>query len=113
MGQQTARKLKVAMDELVLSSCFSESEGGSICISVTGLLLEGASFDRLGNRLVQQSSSSPLLTALPTLYMAWKTTNNRDNLGGTEARNPASQSGSVSVPVYVSLQRTKLLFAVQ
>ncbi len=71
LRQQTARATKQPMDTLVLNTSWSGEvkHGKNISIKITGLQLEGCSFD--GGRLSESAPDSPSVTAFPSCYIAW------------------------------------------
>lgn len=71
LRQQTARATKQPMDTLVLSASWSGEvkHGKNISIKITGLQLEGCSFD--GGRLSESAPDSPSVTGFPPCYIAW------------------------------------------
>ena len=71
LRQQTARATKQPMDTLVLNTSWSGEvkHGKNISIKITGLQLEGCSFD--GGRLSESAPDSPSVTAFPPCYIAW------------------------------------------
>jgi dynein heavy chain 2 len=71
LRQQTARATKQPMDTLVLNTSWSGEvkHGKNISIKITGLQLEGCSFD--GGRLNESATDSPSVTAFPSCSIAW------------------------------------------
>lgn len=71
LRQQTARATKQPMDTLVLNTSWSGEvkHGKNISIKITGLQLEGCSFD--GARLSESAPDSPSVTGFPSCYIAW------------------------------------------
>ena len=71
LRQQTARETKQPMDTLVLSASWSgEVKGGkNISIKITGLQLEGCSFDN--GRLCESAPDAPSVISFPSCYIAW------------------------------------------
>jgi dynein heavy chain 2 len=71
LRQQTARETKQPMDTLSLSTSWSGEvkHGKNVSIKISGLQLEGCSFD--GGRLSESAPDSPSVTAFPPCYIAW------------------------------------------
>lgn len=128
LRQETSRILRVPLDALVLVCSFNGAEGfAAQCrdpqltypIQLEGLLLEGAAFE--GGRVVEvqaagQSGQSSLLAALPPATLAWtpeanKCTSNAA-LQGANSGNQYAPGEEVDIPLYVSLNREKLLCSV-
>lgn len=97
LRQRSARKLKLAIDELKLVSAFETNKvPRDNCIQVEGLWLQGCDFD--GKRM-NDSSSTQELIQLPICYMGW-----------ISQRDPEPYMDSVvSTPIYHSLDRETLL----
>ena len=71
LRQQTARTTKQPMDALVLQTSWSGEvkHGKNVSIKITGLQLEGCSFD--SGRLTESAPDSPSVSAFPPCYIAW------------------------------------------
>jgi dynein heavy chain 2 len=71
LRQQTARETKQPMDTLVINTSWSGEvkHGKNISIKITGLQLEGCSFE--SGRLSESAPDSPSVTAFPTCSIAW------------------------------------------
>ena len=71
LRQQTARATKQPMDTLVLNTSWSGEvkHGKNVSIKISGLQLEGCSFE--GGRLTESAPDSPSVTAFPSCYIAW------------------------------------------
>ena len=71
LRQQTARETKQPMDTLVLSTAWSGDvkQGKNVSIKISGLQLEGCSFD--GGRLSESAPDAPSVIALPACSIAW------------------------------------------
>jgi dynein heavy chain 2 len=71
LRQQTARATKQPMDTLILNTSWSGDikHGKNISIKITGLQLEGCSFE--GGRLCESAPDSPSVTAIPACSIAW------------------------------------------
>jgi len=71
LRQQTARETKQPMDTLVLNTSWSGEvkHGKNISVKISGLQLEGCSFD--GGRLSESAPDSPSVSAFPPCHIAW------------------------------------------
>jgi dynein heavy chain 2, cytosolic len=71
LRQQTARETKQPMDTLVLNTAWSGDvkHGKNVTIKISGLQLEGCSFD--GGRLSESAPDAPSVIALPSCSIAW------------------------------------------
>ena len=67
-------------------------------VQVTGLLLEGCSFD--GNQLMENRRESPSVSAVPPCVVAWVT---------KETPPPYDSANCVSLPLYYNSDRDKLV----
>lgn len=96
LKQQTARAAGVAVDTLRLECTWDKSvpRGAALSVIVSGLFLQGASFN--GSQLQEVLSDSPSITALPSATIGFVS----DSAG---VENPAA----VSVPVYETSTREK------
>eukprot|EP00899_Mesostigma_viride_P029629 jgi/Mesvir1/9851/Mv22388-RA.1 len=106
LRQQTARKMKVSMDELKLATCFNASRLGasastSIPVNIKGLVMQGAQFD--GARLSELSSDSPSTSEVPACIVMWI----------QKKEQFPYEGGYLSVPLYVTFSRRRLLTEVQ
>jgi dynein heavy chain 2 len=93
--QLTARRLKTPMETLKLVTSFDSRVPGSI--QLRDLMLQGSEIG--AGSLTNASADSPDLTPLPPLFVNWSQGN------GEEA--------GVVIPVYMSLEREKLLCTVR
>jgi len=102
LRQRSARKLKIAIDELKLVSSFEAGKiGKDTAIQLEGLWLQGSDFD--GKRLADikdQGGSSAELLPLPACYVAWV---------GSQDVDPYPEASTAETPVYHALDREKLL----
>lgn len=71
LRQQTARETKQPMDTLVLSTSWSGDvkHGTNVSIKISGLQLEGCSFEN--GRLVESLPDAPSVNAFSTCSIAW------------------------------------------
>jgi dynein heavy chain 2 len=71
LRQQTAREIKQPMDKLVLNTSWSGEvkHGKNVSIKISGLQLEGCSFD--GGFLSESALDSTSVTGFPPCYIAW------------------------------------------
>eukprot|EP00392_Amoebophrya_sp_AT5.2_P002499 g2504.t1 len=117
LRQQTARKLQLPMDSLTLVSSFQGAGGLSLPgpelfpVSLEGLLLEGAAFDRAAGLLLEVARQSNLISALPELTVSWASQERvrQTAEGGFSMR----QVAEVEVPIYTSLNREKFLCSIR
>lgn len=102
LRQKSARRLKLAIDELKLVSSFeADKVPGEGAVKLDGLWLQGCEFD--GRRLIDlrdQGGTSAEVVSLPPCYAAWVSSNDND---------PYPAQSVAEVPVYHSLDREKLL----
>ncbi|CAF2056597.1 unnamed protein product [Rotaria magnacalcarata] len=99
LRQQTARETKQPMDTLILNTSWSgeSKHGKNVSIKISGLQLEGCSFD--GGRLSESAPDSPSVTAFPSCSIAWI------------PRDAVQQDTReiISLPVYFSAARDKIV----
>lgn len=70
LRQHSARESRVSMDELRLVCNFSGAmRGVPLNVKITGLQLEGCSFD--GSKLVECRDDSPTVITLPPCHIGW------------------------------------------
>ena len=71
LRQHTARETKQPMDTLILNASWSGDvkHGKNVSIKISGLQLEGCSFD--GGRLCESTPDSPSVIAFPSCSIAW------------------------------------------
>ncbi|CAF0769940.1 unnamed protein product [Adineta steineri] len=99
LRQQTARETKQPMDTLVLNTSWSGEvkHGKNVSVKISGLQLEGCSFD--SGRLSESAPDSPSVTSFPSCYIAWI------------SRDVAQQETheTISLPVYFSATRDRII----
>jgi len=110
LRQQTARKLKVSIDSLHLVASFepqllSDSATSPLPVSVQSLILEGCVFDESQRILVEGNRTSPLVSVLPTLTIAWMSKTAHPE----KAVSTAKKAATVGMPIYVDLTRERLV----
>ncbi|KAJ3098912.1 Cytoplasmic dynein 2 heavy chain 1 [Phlyctochytrium planicorne] len=96
LRQQTSRKVRKPMDELVLYSTWSRSDisHAALSVAVDGLLLQGCSFD--GLRLSESSTDDPSYQKAPICYIAWV----------PKGENSHSR---IDIPLYLTPTRERLV----
>jgi len=114
LRQQTARKLAVSIDSLHLVSSFephllSDESSAPLPVTVQELILEGCIFDETRRSLVDGQRTSPLVAILPPLTLAWMSKTAHPERTVSSGRSP----GSVSMPIYASLTRERLIAEVE
>ncbi|CAF0783257.1 unnamed protein product [Rotaria sordida] len=99
LRQQTARETKQPMDTLILNTSWSGEikHGKNVSIKISGLQLEGCSFDN--GRLSESAPDSPSITSFPSCYIAWIP----QDVAQQETRE------TISLPVYFSAARDKIV----
>eukprot|EP00931_Biecheleriopsis_adriatica_P043590 TRINITY_DN24917_c0_g1_i1.p1 TRINITY_DN24917_c0_g1~~TRINITY_DN24917_c0_g1_i1.p1 ORF type:complete len:4311 (+),score=994.91 TRINITY_DN24917_c0_g1_i1:69-13001(+) len=114
LRQQTARKLAVSIDSLHLVASFephllSDPSTAPLPVAVQELILEGCAFDESKKLLTEGQRTSPLVSVLPPLTLAWmsKTTHPERTVSSTRA------ASTVSMPIYASLSRERLIAEVE
>jgi len=110
LRQQTARKLSVSIDSLHLVASFephllSDTSSAPLPVTVEGLILEGCAFDDNRKILVEGSRTSPLVSVLSNLTIAWMGKDTHPDRAVTSA----SRAMMVGMPIYVSLSREHLV----
>merc|ERR1719271_2306718 len=110
LRQQTARALKVPIDSLHLVASFepqllADPSTSPLPVTVQDLILEGCSFDPAKKLLVESARNSSLISVLPPLTIAWMSRAAHPDRALSSARHAAT----VSMPIYVSLSREKLI----
>jgi len=98
LRQTTSRAYGVSMDTLELVNSWDRSgvSGAKLSIRSSGIMLEGAMFD--GQRLIASKHDAPTHATLPTCSLAW-----------VPAKDRPSSSGCISLPLYFSSDREKIL----
>ncbi|XP_041658498.1 cytoplasmic dynein 2 heavy chain 1 isoform X2 [Cheilinus undulatus] len=100
LRQETARSMGCSMDSLVfISSWRSPITQAKLQVKVSGLQLEGCSFD--GVHLCENQHNSPSVSAVPTCYMAWVPQN-------SSADSTASED-NIWLPLYTNSERVKVV----
>mmetsp|Transcript_23934 Transcript_23934/g.36626 ORF Transcript_23934/g.36626 Transcript_23934/m.36626 type:complete len:171 (+) Transcript_23934:12283-12795(+) len=106
LRQRSARKLKIAIDELKLVSSFENTKVSSgTAIALEGLWLQGCEFD--GRKMIDikdNSGSSRELINLPPCYIAWI---------GKGDPDPYQDGSTVGTPIYHSIDRETLLCTIE
>jgi len=97
--QRNARIMKVAIDELKLTSSFGANTGEEGKLSLSGLWLQGSGFGNDGS-LQEVSGMAAEIQALPSCIISWIPKSQAD---------PYPEDKTVDTPVYHSLDREKLL----
>jgi dynein heavy chain 2 len=70
LRQHAAREARVSMDGLILACSFAGPMRGTILnVKITGLQLEGCTFD--GEKLGECQENSPTVVSLPSCYIGW------------------------------------------
>ncbi len=101
LRQLTSRQYGTAMDELRLVNAWSQGglSGAKLVVRVTGLMLEGATFD--GQRLSASAHDAPTFSVAPTCTLAW--------IPKEDDRKSGSQHTSLSLPLYFSNERERVV----
>jgi dynein heavy chain 2 len=113
LRQQTARASGVSVDSLKLSSSWGEGGGAAgrsaLPIRLQGLLLQGSRFDN--GKLAGALAETPPLLGLPVASIGWVPNEDAAAGGGGGGGGAAggAYDGAVSVPVYFTPSRQKLL----
>jgi dynein heavy chain 2 len=110
LRQQTARKLSVSIDSLHLVATFepqllSDVSSSPLPVTVSGLILEGCVFDDQKRFLVEGTRTSPLVSVLPPLTIAWMSKAAHPDRAVSTHRHTTT----VSMPIYSSLSRELLV----
>ncbi|XP_068004360.1 cytoplasmic dynein 2 heavy chain 1 [Melanerpes formicivorus] len=99
LRQETARIMSCSVDGLKFTASWKgQIQGGKLQVKISGLQLEGCSFD--GNRLAENLHDSPSVSALLPCYMAWIP---------QDAYGPYSPEECISLPVYTSVERDRVV----
>jgi len=113
LRQQTARRLAVSIDNLHLVSTFEphllRDDSSPLPITVQELILEGCAFDESKRILVEGQRTSSLVSVLPPLTIAWMSKVAHPERTASSAR----AAGTISLPVYASLTRERLIAEVE
>ncbi|XP_040514464.1 cytoplasmic dynein 2 heavy chain 1 isoform X1 [Gallus gallus] len=99
LRQETARVMSCSVDSLKFTASWKgRIQEGKLQVKVTGLLLEGCSFD--GNRLSENLHDSPSVSSVLPCYMAWIP---------QDVYGPYSPEECISLPVYTSMERDRVV----
>ena len=99
LRQQTSRIGRLPMDDLALSSSFGdELDRAPLPVSITGLLMQGATFEE--GRLALAGDGAPELCTMNACTLAFTPTSNA---------HKKTDKGKLDVPLYFSPTREKLL----
>ncbi|XP_009895076.2 cytoplasmic dynein 2 heavy chain 1 [Dryobates pubescens] len=99
LRQETARIMSCSVDSLKFTASWKgRIQEGKLQVKISGLQLEGCSFD--GNRLAENLHDSPSVSALLPCYMAWIP---------QDAYGPYSPEECISLPVYSSVERDRVV----
>ena len=100
LRQQAARAQRVSMDTLKLATFWGGGQAkGEGAAHITGLLVQGATFD--GTRLSPVNSDSPTTTTTVDCTLAWRP--------AEEVDAQLKQAGSVAFPLYETRNRATVL----
>ncbi|KAH3756292.1 cytoplasmic dynein 2 heavy chain 1 [Pelomyxa schiedti] len=98
--QQTARSMRRTLDTLTLVATWTKVPSISTpSATISGMLLQGCTIDSSG-RLVDAEATAPELVPTPALTLYWLP---------AETPSPYAGTMTVDVPVYLNLQREKLV----
>ena len=100
LRQQTARELATGMDQLKLVASWKDDLKGGV--KMTGLMVEGATFD--GSSLRETAFNSPPEASVPPVCVAWLPKDSQDAYSADE---------SVWVPVYFSSERERVVVSLR
>ncbi|CAE8588983.1 unnamed protein product, partial [Polarella glacialis] len=114
LRQQTARKLAVSIDSLHLVATFephllSDPSSSPLPVTVQDLILEGCCFDDSKKILVEGQRTSPLVSVLPPLTVAWMSKAQHPERAASSAR----AASTILMPIYASLSRERLIGEVE
>ncbi|OXB57863.1 hypothetical protein ASZ78_016437 [Callipepla squamata] len=99
LRQETARVMSCSVDSLKFAASWKgRIQEGKLQVKITGLLLEGCSFD--GSRLSENLHDSPSVSSVLPCYMAWIP---------QDAYGPYSPEECISLPVYTSMERDRVV----
>jgi len=110
LRQESARKLNLPIDSLHLVASFQAQLLGDpstspMPVTVENLLLEGCTFDEQKGLLTESSRTSPLISVLPPLTIAWMSRDAHPDKAVSSSRHAVT----VAMPIYVSLSRERLI----
>uniref|UniRef100_A0A287A3H7 Dynein cytoplasmic 2 heavy chain 1 n=1 Tax=Sus scrofa TaxID=9823 RepID=A0A287A3H7_PIG len=99
LRQETARAMVCSVDSLkFVASWKGRLQEAKLQIKISGLLLEGCSFD--GNRLSENQHDSPSVSSVLPCFMGWIP---------QDAYGPYSPDECISLPVYTSAERDRVV----
>ncbi|XP_075274100.1 cytoplasmic dynein 2 heavy chain 1 isoform X3 [Opisthocomus hoazin] len=99
LRQETARVMSRSVDSLKFTASWKgRIQEGKLQVKISGLQLEGCSFD--GNRLSENLHDSPSVSSVLPCYMAWIP---------QDAYGPYSPEECISLPVYASVERDRVV----
>ncbi|KAK2517344.1 Dync2h1 [Columba guinea] len=99
LRQETARVMSCSVDSLKFTASWKgRIQEGKLQVKISGLQLEGCSFD--GNRLSENLHDSPSVSSILPCYMAWIP---------QDAYGPYSPEECISLPVYASMERDRVV----
>ncbi|XP_030099868.1 cytoplasmic dynein 2 heavy chain 1 isoform X1 [Mus musculus] len=99
LRQETARATGCSVDSLkFVASWKGRLQEAKLQIKISGLLLEGCSFD--GNRLSENQHDSPSVSSVLPCYMGWTPQG---------SYGPYSPDECISLPVYTSAERERVV----
>uniref|UniRef100_A0AC11C6V9 Dynein cytoplasmic 2 heavy chain 1 n=1 Tax=Ovis aries TaxID=9940 RepID=A0AC11C6V9_SHEEP len=99
LRQETARAMVCSVDSLkFVASWKGRLQEAKLQIKISGLLLEGCSFD--GNRLCENQHDSPSVSSVLPCFMGWIP---------QAAYGPYSPDECISLPIYTSAERDRVV----
>ncbi|XP_075347137.1 cytoplasmic dynein 2 heavy chain 1 isoform X3 [Mycteria americana] len=99
LRQETARVMSCSVDSLKFTASWKgRIQEGKLQVKISGLQLEGCSFD--GNRLSENLHDSPSVSSVLPCYIAWIP---------QDAYGPYSPEECISLPVYTSVERDRVV----
>lgn len=112
LRQQTARVARLPMDSLVLSSSFGdELAGAPLPIKITGLLMQGATYED-GRIELSGAGASELCTMTGCTLAFTQDTSSDHGKSAAEGGRGGGRDSKLDVPLYFSPTREKLLTAI-
>uniref|UniRef100_A0A8C3BC42 Cytoplasmic dynein 2 heavy chain 1 n=1 Tax=Cairina moschata TaxID=8855 RepID=A0A8C3BC42_CAIMO len=99
LRQETARVMSCSVDSLKFTASWKgQIQEGKLQVKISGLQMEGCSFD--GNRLSENLHDSPSVSSVLPCYMAWIP---------QDAYGPYSPEECITLPVYTSMDRDRVV----
>uniref|UniRef100_A0A8B9SHL9 Cytoplasmic dynein 2 heavy chain 1 n=1 Tax=Anas platyrhynchos TaxID=8839 RepID=A0A8B9SHL9_ANAPL len=99
LRQETARVMSCSVDSLKFTASWKgRIQEGKLQVKISGLQMEGCSFD--GNRLSENLHDSPSVSSVLPCYMAWIP---------QDAYGPYSPEECITLPVYTSMERDRVV----